>query len=257
MENRRFRALFPTPKPIIGMLHVFEGPADAQLRQALRDFEALEHFVDGLIVENYDWGHRDGNRATEEAAGRIVSITGEVVARARIPVGVNLLPNDYWQALAIAARIGARFIQLDHVTGAFAECEPVDPEDYRACRARYPGIVVLGGIHPKYYTLTDPTMPLERSAATARALADAVVVTGNATGDPVAPADLHTVRSAIGNHPLVIGSGLNVANASAQLAIADGAIVGTAFKRRGVEPNEPVDPDLVAALMAEVATAHT
>lgn len=41
-------------------------------------------------------------------------------------------------------------------------------------------------------------------------------------------------------------------NVAAQLSIADGAIVGSAFKRRGVVPGEPIDVEMVKVLMDEV-----
>jgi len=53
-------------------------------------------------------------------------------------------------------------------------------------------------------------------------------------------------------HSLFVGSGLNVENVQKQLAIADGAIVGTAFKKNGVVPGEPIDVEMVEKLMAEV-----
>jgi len=56
----------------------------------------------------------------------------------------------------------------------------------------------------------------------------------------------------IGDVPLIVGSGLNIRNIKAQMAIADGAIAGTAFKRMGVVKGEPIDTDMVEALMKEV-----
>jgi uncharacterized protein len=58
-------------------------------------------------------------------------------------------------------------------------------------------------------------------------------VTGPATGSAVEPQRLHAVRNAVPDAPLFIGSGLTEANAAALLALADGAIVGSAFMRDG------------------------
>ena len=78
------------------------------------------------------------------------------------------------------------------------------------------------------------------------------MVTGKYTGGEADLQDLKTVKLVIGDKPLIIGSGLNVNNAIAQLKIADGAIVGTAFKRNGVVRGESIDVDMVKRLMEEV-----
>lgn len=235
------------------MVHIFEDELYQQLDQALEDTERLlKGGVDGLLVENYDWGYLDRNRAREEMAERLTIITAAVVLRSIVPVGVNILPNDYWQSLAVAFSTGSQFIQMDHVTGEFLGCESVNSVDYSTTRNVYPEIIVLGGIHPKYYELVDPTISLGESAKKAMALTEAVVVTGDVTGGKTSLTDLRLARAALGIHPLIVGSGLTPENAQAQLAIADGAIVGTALKNGGVCPGEPVSVDRVKRLMDEV-----
>ncbi len=243
---------FGIRKPIIGMIHIFEGERKKQLDQALKDLNRLELYVSGVIVENYDCGYLDSNLATEKMAETIAGITRELVEIAVVPVGLNVLPNDYEKAFSIAGEVGASFIQLDHVTGEFVGCRSVEPRHLLAIRQKYPDIALLGGIHPKYYQLVNPDTPIAESATWAMLLADAVVVTGEKTGGETKIEDLKTVKKAVGYHPVFVGSGLNVNNAQAQLAIADGAIVGTAFKKNGVVPGEPIDVDMVINLMTEV-----
>jgi hypothetical protein len=47
---------------------------------------------------------------------------------------------------------------------------------------------------------------------------------------------------------VLAGSGVDIRNAASVLAVADGLIIGTAFKRDGVSTN-PVDPDRVRRFM--------
>lgn len=249
-----FRDVFPRSKCIIAMLHVFAGPREQQIAQAQGDLEVIAGLVDGAIVENYGWGYEDHNLASSQTAQDLLQVIVTIRGQASIPIGLNLLPNDYDQAITIAYTIGAPFIQLDHVTGEFVSYESVEPRRFLETREDYSGALVLGGIHPKYYVLRDPTVDIRDSARQAMALADAIVVTGNATGDPASLSDLRAVREVIGDFPLIIGSGLTPENAAEQLAIADGAIVGTALKRRGVVPGEPIGRSLVEALMAVVKT---
>jgi hypothetical protein len=80
-----------------------------------------------------------------------------------------------------------------------------------------------------------------------RGLADAVIVTGAATGQPVDRDELLAVRRAVAA-PVFIGSGLTPENAEELWPLADGAIVGTWWKRAGVI-DRPVDVARVARLV--------
>jgi hypothetical protein len=75
-----------------------------------------------------------------------------------------------------------------------------------------------------------------------RGLADALIVTGIATGAAADPARLAQLRGSV-DAPLVLGSGLTADNAS-QFGDADAAIVGTSLKTNGV-----VDPARVEAVV--------
>ena len=244
-----FGNLFPVRKPIIAMLHVFVSDDDDQV---LRDLEILQPHVDGVIVENYGWGYEDQTRATYQAGLRIARLTERVVHASSIPVGVNILPNDFASAFVICRQRGARFIQLDHVTGRFVGLPPVTENEFRVYRRDHKAVAVLGGIHPKYYRLSPPIPLIEDSARVAIDLTDAIVVTGEKTGGEASEQDLQSVRRAIGNHPIIVGSGLNLDNLEEQLSVADGAIVGSAFKPGGVYPNSPIYPSHVREFMDKV-----
>lgn len=252
MSETLFRRLFPKRKPIIAMIHVFEGEWQQQIDQALEDLERLQPYVDGVLTENYGWGYANANQATEKTGERLYEITSVVVKHATVPVGVNVLPNDYWQAFNIALQARCRFIQLDHITGEFDGYESVDPDDFLFTRKCYPDIAVFGGIHPKYYDLYEPTCSLAECAKKAMSLADGVVVTGQVTGDAATLDDLRVTREALGAHPLIVGSGLTPENVQEQLAIADGVIVGTTLKDGGVRPGSRINIQRAQRLMEEV-----
>ena len=81
-----------------------------------------------------------------------------------------------------------------------------------------------------------------------RALADGLVVSGVATGEPTPMGDLKRVRGAVPDTPLLVGSGATTETAAELLSVADGLIVGTAVKRDGILAN-PVDPRRVRRLV--------
>lgn len=111
-----------------------------------------------------------------------------------LPVGVNLLPNDYEGAFYIASGCGTKFIQLDRITGEFIGCNSVKSEEFLKTRELFSKIAVLGGIHPKYYTLENPLIPISDSAKKAKALCDALVVTGKYTGGEASLNDIRRVK---------------------------------------------------------------
>lgn len=252
MQKLLFEQLFTRDKSVIGMIHVPEKERTSQLMRALGDLEILQKYVDGVIVENYGWGYCNANVASRETAEILREITEAVVRKAKVPVGINVLPNDCDQAFRIADETGARFVQMDHVTGDFVGCTSVNPRTLSQLRRCYPEILLFGGIHPKYYELIDPCTSITESALKAMKLCDAIVVTGEYTGGATSLNDLRIVKQAVGNHPVIVGSGLNSRNAKDQLAIADGAIVGTAFKVNGVRPNGYINEDLVIEVMNTV-----
>ena len=89
-----------------------------------------------------------------------------------------------------------------------------------------------------------------------RGLADAVIVSGTSTGKPTAVEDVHTVKRHAGHAAVYIGSGLDDSTVEPLLEIADGAIVGTAFKLGG-NVSAPVDRARVQALVSTVRRKFT
>ena len=68
-------------------------------------------------------------------------------------------------------------------------------------------------------------------------LPDAICVSGATAGSPTDSDALRAVKSAAGAVPVFVNTGVRAENVAAQLDIADGAIVGTYFKRDGVFEN--------------------
>ena len=70
-----------------------------------------------------------------------------------------------------------------------------------------------------------------------RGLADGLIVSGPVTGQPAEASDVATVRQAVPDGFILVGSGVDEANAKQLLSMADGAIVGTSLKREGLVTN--------------------
>jgi uncharacterized protein len=89
-----------------------------------------------------------------------------------------------------------------------------------------------------------------------RGVADAVIVSGSSTGKPTALEDVHMVKHHAGPAAVYVGSGVDESTVEGLLEVADGAIIGTAFKR-GSKVSAPVDSARVRALVSIVRRKFT
>lgn len=256
----RFRALFPKPKAIIGVIHLPALPGypaskglEHAIDKALADLAALEAGgADGVLVENeYDRPHTV--LSSSETTACMTRITREVVVAARRAViGVEILLNDPEASLAVAKAAGARFVRTDYFVDPMTRPEHggamrIDPTAVIAHRERIGAadLLLLADIQVKYARML-VERGLDESARLARQHgADAVIVSGDATGDPPPAASVALAKRGAGDMPVLVGSGLDAANAPALLAVADGAVVGTSLKS-----GDDIAAERVAAIMA-------
>jgi membrane complex biogenesis BtpA family protein len=89
---------------------------------------------------------------------------------------------------------------------------------------------------------------LQAADTVKRAMADAIIVSGRATGDAPLISDLEKVRAAVPETPILIGSGSSKENISQFFQIADGIIVASSIKRQGILEN-PVDAGKIRAFV--------
>ncbi|MEO1182562.1 MAG: BtpA/SgcQ family protein [Cyanobacteria bacterium J06636_28] len=263
-------ALFKTSTPVIGVVHLLPLPSSARwqgslpavMDRAIQESVALASGgVNGIIVENFfDAPFTKG--AVDPA---VVSAMTVVVSRLRqlvaVPIGVNVLRNDAHSGLAIAACTGAEFIRVNVLTGVMATDQGVIEGDaHRLMRYRKElgaDVKVFADVLVKHAAPVGSMAP-ESAMANAvadtihRGLADAVIVSGGATGYPPTSQDLASAKAAAGKTPVLVGSGANVENVPKLMQSADGVIVSSSLKRWG-QIEQPVDPNRVGQFMDAIA----
>lgn len=256
--------LFPERPFLIGVVHLaptpgsplYTGDLSELLERAERDARALVRGgCDGLVVENFGDTPFFAETVPPETVAilaRALALVGEL-AQGR-PVGVNVLRNDARSALGLAAAGLASFVRINVHTGAMLTDQGLlqgrAAETLRERARLAPGVRILADVHVKHGTpLCDESIGDAARDALGRGLADALIVSGRATGQPPTPELVAEVRAATPDATLILGSGVTPENAQALLAGADGAIVGTALKFDG-EVQAAVDEDRVAALRA-------
>lgn len=243
----RFRELFGESPVIVGMIHLpaLPGYADSRgieyvTRHAIDDLHTLEqNDIGAILVENeYDRPHQV--KSTQGTTAAMTHVTKAVAqASDNAIVGCEILLNDPQASLAVASASGAAFIRTDYFVDRMTRPEygefDIDPDGLLEYRASIGAddVLILADIQVKYATMVQPR-PLAESATLAiEKGADAIVVTGDASGDAPTVAQL---REAAQGLPVLVGSGLSPDNATGLLAECDGAIVGTSLmKDRAVE----------------------
>jgi membrane complex biogenesis BtpA family protein len=250
------------PKAIAGMVHLralpgspcWAGSMDAVIQAALEDAHALvEGGVDALLVENYGDVPFSAGRVDAATVAAMGVVIGEIRRVVTLPIGVNVLRSDALSALAIAAATGARFVRVNVHVGAVVTDQGLlqsgahDSLRYRRLLAL--DVKILADVQAKHGVPLAP-IPIEQEArdCVERGLADGLIVTGVATGQPTSLDDLERVRHAVPHVPLFVGSGATPETAASLLSVADGLIVGTAVKRDGLVTN-PVDAGRVKRLV--------
>lgn len=274
MERPRLRSLtdvFPTTKPVIGMVHLWPLPGapgytgygmQVIIDHALRDAEALlQGGVDGLVVENmWDLPYYVGKDVKPEAMTAQAVAAAEVVKNSPVPVGINVIHNGGVVCLAIALAANARFIRVCILTGARLWDTGEFDHGCAAELLRKRKELAADGIHifadvDKKHSVPFPGIDLRTHIQWTEFYgADALIVSGKFTGD--AP-DVEKVREAkrLATRPILIGSGCSEENAAAFLQYADGIIVGTSLKKDGVMENA-VDANRVRVLVEKVRAAR-
>jgi membrane complex biogenesis BtpA family protein len=211
--------------------------------------------MDALLVENHgDVPFSPGRVEPSTVAAMAVIVAALRAALPDILLGVNVLKNDGRAALAVACAAGARFIRVNvHAGAVVADQGLVQSDAYHTLRDRRllgADVELFADVQGKHAVPLAP-VELEQEARDLvhRGLADALVVSGRATGEATPIADVKRVRSAVPRVPLLVGSGVTADTVGELLSIADGVIVGTFLKRDG-DVRGPVDPARVRRLVA-------
>jgi len=241
-------------RAVIGMVHLaalpgsprWGGTMDRVVDAALEDARTLaEGGADALLVENHGDVPFTAGRVDAATVAAMAVIIAEIKKAVALPIGVNVLKSDALSALAVASATGARFVRVNvHVGAVVADQGLLQSGAHDTLRYRRLlglDIKILADVQVKHGMPLAP-IPIEQEArdCVSRALADGLVVSGTATGEPTPMSDLKRVRSAVPDIPLLVGSGATPETAAELLSVADGLIVGTAMKRGGVLAN-PVD----------------
>lgn len=247
---------------LIGMVHLGPLPGapaawpwSRLLASARRDAEAwAAGGADALLVENF------GDRPFHPES--VPPVTVAALARALIevkrvvdlPLGVNVLRNDAAAAVALAAACELDFVRISvHAGVALADQGLLFGRADATVRLRAAlgtRVQLLADLRVKHARpLVERPLEDEALELVERACADALLLTGAATGRAPDVAPLASLRRVLPRTPLLLASGATPELVRAVRHQIAGCIVGTAAKRGG-SVLAPVDRGQVRALAA-------
>lgn len=236
-----FSILFPSQKPLIGMIHLPDLPGgqsylgvSALVEKALIDLDTLQKAgFNSVMVENFEKPGFVG--ATENLKNIFLEVVKAVVKKATVPVGMEII-YDMPATIKVAYLAGAKFVRLDvFVDDVETRWGKVKSEAKKIQSMRDKlgngKLVLLTDIHVKHAKLLSEKT-LEESALEAITYgSDGIIITGNWTGLEPDIEEIRQVKSIVrDNLPVLVGSGLNISNIQKLISLADGAIVGTSIK---------------------------
>lgn len=227
---------------------------DAFVEHAVQQAVALEKGgVHGLLLEN-DNDHPHTVLVKPKQIACFLAAAKEIKKSVSLPIGFDVLLNDWQAALDLAKDGDGTFIRVDvFVDRVDSPAGHIEPEAEQIIAHRKyidaEHIAVFADIQPKHKKLLEEGKDIAISADQAcSAGADALIVSGPKTGIETAISDIQNAKQACPDTPILIGSGLTIHNATEQLALADGAITGTAFKG----PDGNIDSNKVIEIIKQI-----
>ncbi|TCD12429.1 BtpA/SgcQ family protein [Oricola cellulosilytica] len=264
-----FKRVFGDTKPAIAMVHLGALPGsplhdhsagmDGIVDAARRDLDALQAAgFDAVMFGNEN--DRPYEFAVDTASSSAMAYTiGRLKDAIRIPFGVNVL-WDPMSTMAVAAATGADFVR-EIFTGTYAsDMGPWTPDAGKAIRYRdrlgRSDLAVLFNISAEFAWSLDRRSVADRArSAVFSSVPDAVLVSGQITGEAAEMSDLKAVKGVLPETPVLANTGVKHETVGDVFAIADGCIVGSSLKIDGDTWNA-VDPERASDFMAWVRAAR-
>lgn len=270
-KSNAIQDIFSRSKAVIGVIHCDAFPGSPKYRGkpvgeiidcALRDADNyLAGGVHGLIVENHgDIPFAKPEDIGPETAALMAVITDKIRERFAAPLGINVLANAAIPAIATALAGGADFVRVNQWANAYIANEGfIEGAAAKALRyrnqLRADHIRVFADSHVKHgsHAIVADRSIQELTRDVDFFEADAVIATGQRTGDSATLSEIDEIRAATAL-PLLVGSGVTPDNVCQILGRTQGVIVASTLKVDGVWWN-PVELARVKHFMAVAQAA--
>ncbi len=266
---QRFEAAFGTAKPVIAMVHLGALPGtplhdsekglDGLVKAAQADLSALQEAgVDAVMFGNendrpYEFDVDTASTAT------MAYVIGRIRDQIKVPFGVNVLWDPH-STVALAAATGAAFCR-EIFTGTYAsDMGHWAPNAGSAMRYRNrlgrDDLLMLYNVSAEFADSLDRRpLPDRARSAVFSSVPDAILVSGQITGEAAKMEDLEAVKTVLHDIPVLANTGVKHETVADVMRVADGCIVGSSLKVDGDTWNA-VDPERARDFMDKARTAR-
>lgn len=214
-----------------------------------------KHGFDGIIIENFGDAPFYKNRVPPETIASMAMIASHVRSECRLPIGINVLRNDAFAALAIASVSGAQFIRVNVLSGVAATDQGLIEGEAASLirekiRLNADSIKIMADVHVKHArSLSSTHLAIAIEETAGRGGADAVIISGDTTGRaPQVPLIKEALLAGEESHvPVYLGSGAKpelLSHFPKELRI----IVGSTL-RKGGRAGAPLDERRIQEFM--------
>jgi membrane complex biogenesis BtpA family protein len=264
--TKNFKRVFGAGKPVIGMVHIGALPGSPLFDPALdlvaaarADLLALQAagFDAVMFVKQHDRPYEFSVDTASTAT--MAAIIGQLKSEIIVPFGVNVL-WDPMSSIALGTATGAGFVR-EIFTGSYAsDMGPWTPDAGKAMRYRdrlgRSDMAMLYNISAEFaHSLDQRSLPDRARSAVFSSIPDAVLVSGQITGEAAALSDLEAVKAVLPDIAVMANTGVKHETVGDVLSIADGCIVGSSLKVDGDTWNA-IDPERASDFMDRARKAR-
>jgi membrane complex biogenesis BtpA family protein len=250
---KKFKQIFKTSHPVIGMIHVRALPGTPKnsldinqiIDIALEEAKIYKNAgIDSIMLENMHDIPYLKNEVGHEISTAMALVCHAVKQEVNLPIGIQILAGANKAALAVAKNAGLEYIRAEgFVFGHVADEGYIDSQAAELIRYRKQigaeHIAIFADIKKKHssHALTADVSIADTAHAAGFFLSDGVIVTGSRTGSSTNLQDIEEVKSGT-QLPVIIGSGVTYDNLDTYFNISNALIVGSYFKKEGNWNNE-------------------
>lgn len=261
-----FKRVFGSMKPVIGMVHIGALPGSPLFDPAIDLYAAARADLLALQAAGFDavmFGNENDRpyelQVDTASTATMAALIGQLKPEISVPFGVNVL-WDPMSSIALGAATGAAFVR-EIFTGSYAsDMGPWTPDAGKAMRYRNrlgrSDMAMLYNVSAEFAHSLDQRPLADRArSAVFSSIPDAVLVSGQITGEAAALSDLEAVKAVLPDIAVMANTGVKHETVADVLSIADGCIVGSSLKVDG-DTWKAIDPDRAKDFMQRAREAR-